>query len=463
MDPLDAISPVDGRYRKVTEPLSKYFSERGLMSYRIRTEGEYLIALSEHPEVETRQFSQGEIISVRDLYNLPIEQARIIKAIETQGHGDIKRTNHDVKAVEYYMKMMLKETSLSDSLEWIHFALTSDDINNIAYALALSDGIGTVVLPVLEDLVETLDELAHKYKDIPMLARTHGQAASPSTVGKEYKVFSARLQRQVEKLKSRKISTKLNGATGNYDAHVAAYPNIDWLEFTEIFIESLNRRRKILQLEPNYITTQIEPHDTYAELYDNLKRINNIVVDFDQDMWRYISDAWIKQKIIEGEVGSSTMPHKVNPIDFENSEANLEISIVLSEFFSRILPRSRLQRHLSDSSIIRNFGVALSHGLIGYKSALRGLGKTDINKYEINKALDENPEVISEAIQTILRRENIDAPYEKLKELTRGRKVTMDDFRAFIDELEISDKIKEELRAITPQNYIGLASQLATL
>ncbi len=459
MHNLEAISPVDGRYRRVTEPLTNYFSEKALINYRLAVEGEYLIALSEHPKIGVREFSQDEKDLIKGLYNISTEDAEIVKAIEVKGHGDIKPTNHDVKAVEYYMKEKLRGTSLEDCLEWVHFALTSEDTNNIAYALMLGNGISKVILPAVEKLYATLDELALQYKDTPMLARTHGQPASPTTFGKEFKVFASRLEWQLAQLENHKILVKLNGATGNYNAHHVSYPEVDWIEFTQNFVERFNSSRKI-RLEPNFITTQIEPHDTYAELFDNIRRLNTILIDFDVDMWRYISDEWIVQRPVEGEVGSSTMPHKINPIDFENSEGNLGIANALFEFFSRKLPISRLQRDLSDSTVERNFGVALAHSLIGYKSALKGLSKIYVNEKKVVEELDNHPEVISEAIQTVLRKEGIEMPYEKLKDLTRGRKVTMDDFRVFIEGLNISRELKNRLEAITPRNYTGLAKLL---
>lgn len=459
MDKLEAISPIDGRYREYTEPLSKVFSEKGLIGYRIKIEGEYLLSLSEHSQIGTRVFSEEERNMVRILYNLSTEDASIVKAIEVKGYGDIKPTNHDVKAVEYFIKDRLRGTSLEDSLEWIHFALTSEDVNNLAYGLMLSDGLGDIILPTAQELYETIEDLAQRYKSVPMLARTHGQPASSTTFGKEFNVFASRLEKQLDQLASYEVLVKLNGATGNYNAHRVAYPEIDWIAFTRDFVERFNNGRRI-KLRPNFLTTQIEPHDTYAELFDNLRRLNTILIGFDQDMWRYISDDWITQKSIDGEVGSSTMPHKINPIDFENSEGNLGIANALMTYFATKLPISRLQRDLSDSTVERNFGVAMGHSLIGYKSTQKGLCKIVINGQKVWEELENHPEVISEAIQTILRREGAEMPYEKLKEFTRGKKVALDDFRRFIEELYVSDKIKKELLEITPTNYIGIACLL---
>lgn len=454
MNNLEAISPIDGRYEKQTKPLVKHTSEMGLIRYRLIVEGEYFISLSEHSKIELRPFSSEEKSLVRKLYNLSLEDAETVKAIE-------RETNHDVKAVEYFMRERFKGTSLEDSLEWIHFALTSEDVNNIAYGLMLSYSLSLVMFPTIRELHGVIDGLAQKYKDVPMLARTHGQPASPTTFGKEFKVFSSRLERQLNQLKNFEISVKLNGATGNYNAHYIAYPEVDWLKFTKDFVNKFNSR--YVRLVPNFITTQIESHDNYAELFDNLRRLNTVLIDFNQDIWGYISDGWIVQKPIEGEVGSSTMPHKVNPIDFENSEGNLGIANSLFRFFSEKLPISRFQRDLSDSTVERNFGVALGHSLIGYKSILRGLKKVEVNERRVIKELENHPEVISEAIQTVLRKEGIEMSYEQLKELTRGRKVTMKDLGLFIGELNVSEEIKNELRRIKPINYIGIANKLVDL
>jgi len=459
MDNLEAISPIDGRYRRHTAPLANLFSEKGLITSRIKVEGEYLIFLSEHPEIGTRNFTEEEKNLIRNMYDLSIEDASIVSAIELEGYKNIKATNHDVKAVEYFMKEKLKETSLNNTLEWIHFALTSEDVNNLAYGIMLSKGLNKIILPSLDELHNKLEEFGKEYKNIPMLARTHGQPASPTTFGKEFKVFAVRLKKQIDQLKSFEASVKLNGASGNYNAHKIAYPNVNWIDFTKSFIQRLNETMQI-KLKPNLITPQIEPHDSYAELFDILRRANSIIIDFNQDIWRYISDNWIKQKPVEGEVGSSTMPHKINPIAFENSEGNLGIANAIFEYFSRKLPISRLQRDLSDSTVERNFGVALGHSLTGYKYTLRGLKKIEVNKEKVIEALENHPEVISEAIQTILRREGAEMPYEKLKELTRGRKITMEDIKIFIDQLDVSEEIKEELKQIKPANYVGIAKIL---
>ncbi len=459
---LEALSPVDGRYSGYTKPLATIFSERGLMHYRIKVEVEYFIALSEHPGIGLRAFSEEENRTVRQLCALSVEEAEIVKAIETTGYGNLKPICHDVKAIEYYLKRKLEGTTLDDCVEWIHFALTSEDINSIAYGLMLSDGMGKIILPQATELYTAMEELAQRYKQLPVLARTHGQPASPTTLGKEFKVYASRLERQLSQWASLEILAKLNGATGNYNAYYAAYPEVDWIAFTQDFVERFNEGRT-LKLKPNLITTQIESHDTYAELFDNLRRLNTIVLDFNQDIWRYISDGWIVQKPHEGEIGSSTMPHKVNPIDFENSEGNLGVANALLGFFSTKLPISRLQRDLSDSTVERNFGTALAHSLIGYISTLNGLHKITVNEQKVWEDLENHPEVIAEAIQTVLRSAGAALPYETLKELTRGKKVTTDDLKQFIASLDIPEEIKEKLQGITPANYTGIAQLLVEM
>ncbi len=464
IDQLAAISPVDGRYRSYGEGLAKIFSESGLMRYRLVVEGEYLIALSETRGVGLRKFSKREKGLIRNLYKLSLRDAKIISDIERVGYRGIKATDHDVKAVEYFMREKLKRTSLKDSLGWLHFALTTWDVNNLANSLMLGDAIREVLAPLLEKIAAELERSARRYAALPMLARTHGQPAIPTTFGKEMNVFRTRLAWQVKQLNASRVFAKLNGASGNYNAHVAAYPKVDWMAFTKRFIARLNQLhsgRGAVALEPSFVTTQIEPYDTYAELFDTLRRINTILINFDQDVWRYISDGWIVQKTKEGEVGSSTMPHKVNPIKFENSEGNLGIANALLAHFSAKLPISRLQRDLSDSTVLRNFGVALAHCAIGYSYLLNGLGRISVHEAKVVEALMEHPEIISEAIQTVLRREGVPMPYEKLKELTRGRQVTLDDIRTFVDSLKISDKLKKELKSFTPKNYLGIAKKLA--
>lgn len=444
MDTLTAINPIDGRYRKHTEPLARFFSEAALIRYRIIVEGEYLIAL--------RRLSSRDQKIIRKLYTLSDAQPAAVREIE-------KTTDHDVKAVEYFIKQKLRATSLKKSLEWVHFGLTSEDINNIAYALMLSESVREEMLPALKKISKTLTALAHKHKTLPMLARTHGQPASPTTFGKEMAVFASRLQRQIDQLQKQEILVKLSGATGNWNAHHAAFPKTDWIAFSKKFVATLARSRKA-NLKLNLLTTQIEPHDSYAELFDTLRRINVILIGLDQDIWRYISDEWIVQQPQSGTIGSSAMPHKVNPIKFENSEGNLGLANALLTHLSQKLPVSRLQRDLSDSTVQRNFGTAFAHSLIAYNYLLTGLANIKINEQKIREDLAAHPEVIAEAIQTILRREGVALPYEKLKALTRGKKVTLAHFADFIDTLPVSPKLKKELRSFTPQNYTGLASKL---
>ena len=458
---LNSISPIDGRYKKYTEALSKYFSESASMKYKIIVEGEYLIALAETKNVNLRKFSKKEKRIVGNLYNLNEKDARVINKIETKGYKNIKATNHDFKAIEYYIKEKLKKTSLKDILEFVHFGLTSEDASNIAYALMIGESVKRVYFPALKDIVKKIEKLTKENENVPMLARTHGQSASPTTFGKEFKVFSERLKRQLSQLENHKLEAKLNGATGNYNALFIAYPKIDWIKFSASLVSKIGKLRGI-PLEVNLYTTQIEPHDSYIELFDILRRINYIIINFNQDLWRYISDNWIIQRPVRGEVGSSTMPHKINPWFLENSEGNLGMANALFEFFGRKLPVSRLQRDLSDSTVLRNIGTAFAHSLIGFKYLGKQLERIVVNKEKALEDLRAHPEVITEAIQTILRRESVKMPYEQLKELTRGKVVTLSDIHKFINTLKVSKKIKKELLKITPENYTGLASKLAS-
>jgi len=450
-----AINPLDGRYFEKTRTLVPYFSEQALMKYRVMVECEYLIALSSLGKTALRKFAPAEIKTVRRIYEDFNETSyKKIKSLE-------KTTNHDVKAVEYFIKAELKKTSLRDSIEWAHFALTSEDTNNTAYGLLLSDALENVLIPKISEIVSEFNNLAKKYKNTPMLARTHGQPASPTTFGKEMKVFAHRLNREIKHLLGQKILVKLNGASGNYNAHLAAYSKVDWVKFSEKFVSGLTKNR-IISLEFNPITTQIESHDSYVEIFDRFKRMNNMLIDFDQDIWRYISDGWLGQKTKAGEVGSSTMPHKINPINFENSEGNLGLANALFEFFARKLPISRLQRDLSDSTVERSFGTAFGYSYFAYTSLLKGLSKINVNETKMLEDLQAHPEVITEAIQTILRREGEEMPYEKLKELSRGKNVSIADIHKFINSLKVSEVVKKELLKITPENYTGLASKLAS-
>ena len=466
---LIAISSIDGRYRDAARELTEYFSEFALIRARVLVECEYMIALSETAGVGMRSLTAEEKKTLKKIADISLEDAQIVKKIEKEGYNSIPATNHDVKAVEYFLKHKLAKTSLVDVSEWIHFAITSEDTDNIAYALLLGDALEGTILPTLEEVQLTLNDFARSHSATSMLARTHGQPASPTTFGKEMRVFESRLARQIKELSARTVLVKFSGATGNWSAHVAAAPDVDWMKFSEKFVESFNvtpktehkKKTGVIRIELNAATTQIEPHDTYAEMFDNLRRVNTILVDLSQDIWRYISDGWLVQKAKSGEVGSSTMPHKVNPIDFENAEGNFGVANALLEHFSRKLPVSRLQRDLSDSTVKRTFGVAFAHSLIGYKALLRGLGKVSVNKSAMLEALQKHPEVVAEAIQTALRREGVEVPYEKLKALTRGREVTMVNFEKFIDGLDVDVKIKKRLKEFKPDNYIGLAEDIA--
>lgn len=449
------LNPLDGRYHEKTRALSPYFSEEALMKYRLYVEVEYLIALSEIKNISLRKFSAIEIKFLRDLYkNFNEKEFKLIKIFE-------EKTNHDIKAIEYFLKEKISKKSLKDCIEWIHFALTSEDINSVAYALILSDVMEKVIMPTLSKIINELSNLAKKYLDLPMLARTHGQPGSPTTFGKEIAVFVDRMQKQFSNLKKIKIEAKFSGATGNYSAHASAFPKINWLGFSQHFVDSFNKNRKV-KLEHVALSTQVSGYDSYAEIFDNMKRINTILIDLNQDIWRYVSDEWLTQASKRGETGSSTMPHKINPIDFENSEGNLGLANALFEFFARKLPISRLQRDLSDSTVKRNFGTAFGYSFLAYNMLLKGLNKISPNEEKICEDLSRHPEVITEAIQTILRRENLSTPYEKLKKLTRGKKISLAKIHEFITSLKIAENVREELLAITPLNYTGLASKLAS-
>ena len=445
LNTLTAISPVDGRYRRNTLELAQYFSEFGLIKNRVHVEIEYFIALCQIPLPQLKDVNQNVYGELRKIVSdFSEENALTIKEVE-------KTTNHDVKAVEYFIKEKFNLLGLEQFKEFIHFGLTSQDINNTSIPLQMKEAISKVFLPQLNDLTTELYSLAKTWKSIPMLAKTHGQPASPSTVGKELLVFHQRLSVQISNLKFIPYSAKFCGATGNMNAHHVAYPQIDWNEFAKHFVNN------ILGLDRSYPTTQIEHYDNLAALFDNLKRINTILIDFSRDIWQYVSMGYFKQKIIEGEIGSSAMPHKVNPIDFENAEGNLGIANALYDHLSGKLPISRLQRDLTDSTVLRNIGVPVSHSLIALKSLDKGLKKLELNEGPIKKDLDDNWAVVSEAIQTILRREGYPKPYEALKDLTRTNQViTEQSIKEFIETLNVSKDIKEELLLITPYNYIGI-------
>jgi adenylosuccinate lyase len=442
---LNAISPIDGRYRGKVESLAAYYSEAALIKYRVKVEIEYFIALCEIPLPQLADFDTTLFPTLRDIYHSFSEtDALKIKEIESV-------TNHDVKAVEYFIKEKFDALNLNTYKEFIHFGLTSQDINNTAIPLSIKDSLEEVYYPTLDQLTARLADLSEEWEDVPMLARTHGQPASPTRLGKELFVFVERINQQVQHLQNTPHAAKFGGATGNYNAHKVAYPNIDWKAFGTHFVEN------ILELHHSFPTTQIEHYDHLAGIFDALKRINTIVVDLDRDIWTYISSNYFKQKIKAGEVGSSAMPHKVNPIDFENSEGNMGLANALFEHLAAKLPLSRLQRDLTDSTVLRNVGVPIAHTLIGFASTLKGLNKLLLNKEAFENDLENNWAVVAEAIQTILRREAYPNPYEALKGLTRtNEKINQKSIANFIDTLEVAAAIKTELKAITPSNYTGI-------
>ena len=442
---LGAISPVDGRYFDKTDKLKKYFSEKALIHYRLKVEVEYFIALCEAQIPQLSNFNNKKFKDLRKIYlDFTFDDAIEIKKIENSTH-------HDVKAVEYFIKQKFDKIGISKYKEFIHFGLTSQDINNTAIPLSIKDFIDEVYLVKIEELLNSIEDKCNEYKDITIISRTHGQPASPTKLGKEFKVFWTRVNEQLNSLKKIPNSAKFSGAVGNFNAHKVAYPKINWKKFAKNFVENK------LGLDFSFPTTQIEHYDSFASLSDNCRRINNILLDMCVDIWTYISHDYFKQKIIQDEVGSSAMPHKVNPIDFENAEGNLGIANSFFIFFSNKLTKSRLQRDLSDSTVLRNIGVPFAHVLISFESILKGLNKIYINHDKINQDLEENWIVVSEAIQTILRREGYENPYEVMKELTRkNSKIDKENLHTFIDKLEINDKIKKELKQISPYNYTGI-------
>ncbi len=445
LNSLNAISPIDGRYRNKTQSLSSFFSEEALIQYRTRIEIEYFIALCEIPLPQLSAFDKTKFEVLRDIYrNFDTSDAQKIKDIE-------KITNHDVKAVEYFIKEEFDKLGLQAYKEFIHFGLTSQDINNTAIPLSIKEALERVYIPQYEELLRTLSALAIEWGNVPMLARTHGQPASPTRLGKEIYVFVVRLQEQFKLLETIPNAAKFGGATGNFNAHKVAFPSIDWKAFGKQFVE------QNLGLHHSFPTTQIEHYDHLAALFDTLKRINTIVIDLNRDFWTYVSMDYFKQKIKEGEIGSSAMPHKVNPIDFENSEGNLGLANAIFEFLAAKLPISRLQRDLTDSTVLRSVGVPIAHTLIAFQSTLKGLQKLLLNREKFEQDLENNWAVVAEAIQTILRREGYPNPYEALKGLTRTNSaINKDSISNFIDTLNVSNSIKVELKQITPANYTGI-------
>ena len=454
---LTAISPIDGRYRSKTEPLAEYFSEYALIRYRIRVEIEYFITLCELPLPQLADFDHSLFAPLRDIY-------REFTPADAQRVKDIEAiTNHDVKAVEYYIKERIdaleissqssraSQASLSSFKEFIHFGLTSQDINNTSVPLSIKEALADVYIPLLEELIEQLHDYAEAWKNVPMLAKTHGQPASPTRLGKEIMVYVYRLEEQLRSLKDTPITAKFGGATGNFNAHHVAYPQYDWCDFGNRFVSEK------LGLEREQFTTQISNYDWLGALFDAMRRINTIIIDLDRDFWMYISMEYFKQKIKKGEVGSSAMPHKVNPIDYENSEGNLGIANAVLQFLAAKLPVSRLQRDLTDSTVLRNVGVPMGHALIAFQSTLKGLRKLILNESKLQEDLDNTWAVVAEGIQTILRREAYPNPYETLKALTRTNEgITAETIAGFIDTLDVSESVKDELRAITPSTYTGI-------
>ncbi len=441
---LMAVSPIDGRYQKQVAELGQYFSEYALIKYRIRVEIEYFIALCNIPLPQLEGFNKENYTALRDIYNtFTPENAEEVKEIE-------KVTNHDVKAVEYYIKKKFKELGIEEFSEFVHFGLTSQDINNTSVPLSLLEGINDCYMPLLDEIIDILKGLAKEWENVPMLAHTHGQPASPTRLGKEIYVFVARLEEQKRLLATVPYSAKFGGATGNFNAHNFAYPQFDWNAFAASFVEGT------LGLKRSYPTTQIEHYDNLAALFHNLERINTILIDLARDMWTYISMEYFRQKVKAGEVGSSAMPHKVNPIDFENAEGNFGVANALYAHLASKLPVSRLQRDLTDSTVLRNVGVPLAHSMISFRSLKKGLGKLILNEAALDRDLEANWAVVAEGIQTVLRREGYPNPYEALKALTRGNAgITKESIQEFVKGLEVSDSVKNEILVITPQNYVG--------
>jgi adenylosuccinate lyase len=450
-EPLKALSPLDGRYSKSTENLSDYFSEHALIRYRIKIEIEYLISLSLEKEIqELKPFSDNDKQKFRKIYTtFNINDSSRVKAIEVA-------TNHDVKAVEYFIREKLEKINKKRIFPWIHFALTSEDINNLSYSLMWQDALKKEFLPKLNEVIKKLNTISKQFANTPMLSLTHGQSANPTTFGKEIKVFIHRLNRQHSQMKNHTLLGKFSGATGTWAAHSIAYPKVNWLQFTKKFVSSLG-------LEPNLITTQIEPHDSIVESYHSVIRSNNILTDLCRDIWSYVSRGILKQKRIPGEVGSSTMPHKINPIQFENAEGNLGLATAILDHFSNKLPISRMQRDLTDSTTLRNQGVAMGYSYLACKNILKGLARITVNKIKMKTELDSHWEVLAEAIQTILRKTGSDNAYEQLKNMTQGTEITQAAILEFVKLLHIPEQEKNKLINLTPDQYIGIAAKLIEL
>ncbi|MCG8414279.1 MAG: adenylosuccinate lyase [Pseudomonadales bacterium] len=444
--PLLAISPMDGRYRSKCEPLAPYFSEFGLMRYRVMVEARWLQQLADCPGIpELASLSADQVQALEDLHlNFSLADAERVKVIESE-------TNHDVKAIEYFIKEKLEDSAnLSQHLEFVHFACTSEDINNLAYGLMVDQGRTRILLPYMQQLIDNIKEKAREYADQPMLSRTHGQPASPTTVGKEFANVAYRLQRQLQQLTDTPVLGKINGAVGNYNAHLSAYPDVDWPTLANEFVDSLG-------LQWNPYTTQIEPHDYLAEIFDSVSRFNTVLIDFSRDIWSYIAINYFRQKTVAGEVGSSTMPHKVNPIDFENAEGNLGLANAVMQHLASKLPVSRWQRDLTDSTLLRNMGTGLAQSYLAYQSLSKGLGKLELNPDAIDADIDSCWEILAEPVQTVMRRYGIEQPYEKLKALTRGKGISQAALHDFISGLDLPEQARQDLLQLTPRTYLGNA------
>lgn len=458
-DALTALCPLDGRYQKTGAKLAKYFSEQALILYRLRVMHRWLVTLVGQRGVPTPELTAEQHEKLTDLGNsFEAADCVIVKKIETEGYGAYKRTNHDVKACEFYLRILLEDAGLGMLCEWVHFGCTSEDVNNVAYMLMLHRGV-SILVDSTTAISEEITIMSSDHAGLAMLARTHGQPATPTTFGKEMSVFERRIDLLITRLMDVRISVKWNGASGNYNAANAALPHIAWQTLAEGFCTMIVEKNE--RIDFNTHTTQIEPHDSYAELFDLLTQLNTVLIGFNQDIWRYVSDDWLVQKAVEGEVGSSAMPHKVNPIDFENAEGNLGIANALLGHMARKLPISRLQRDLSDSTVERNFGMALGYCLLGYEAILRGLRKLSPNEAKIGAALAEHPEVLTEAYQTILRSVNYPNAYDVLKGLARGKKITLEDLHAFVHSLDVPQFVKQQMLALTPETYLGIAPELA--
>ncbi|WP_428897537.1 adenylosuccinate lyase [Parelusimicrobium proximum] len=460
MSKFNTISPLDGRYYSKLAPLAGAMGGAALTNARVFVEVSYFFHLASLKLKNFPAVTAKEAAFLNSLFPLKDSDLQIINDIEFKGYKNIKPTNHDVKAIEYFLADKMAATSLKNRISWIHFALTSEDVNSVSYAILIRDGLERVLIPSLTALQKELSALSVKYSKTVILGRTHGQAAVPTTFGKEFRVFERRLNRQLEQLKKTEISCKFGGAVGSFNAHKASFPSVNWQKSAEKFIAGLNKHHKV-KIFLNEVSTQIDPHDTYAEVCDNIRRINTIILDFCQDMWRYISDTWITQRPVDGEVGSSTMPQKVNPIDFEQAEGNIGLANAMLGFFSSKLPVSRLQRDLSDSTVLRNFASAFGYCEVSYKAVMKGLGKIAVNKEAVKEALDSHAEVLAEGVQTILRAEGIADAYEQLKSLTRGKKITKEILKEFIEGLDVNKEAKNKLKGLSVSSYIGESEVLA--